>query len=190
MFLIVGQALRLPKPPATEAVVLQINEAGNFVCQRCVQQMHDHRWNLISCHSAIRSRYSFSATALLCTASFAAKRRVTVRFLDSHASFSTSSACWFSSAAYFFLNSTHLAGSCMNHFRRPVLGAISLSHSSIRAPVFFKPRGQSRSTNTRKPSDFAGSSYTRLTFRLTPSYRMKSFRRLCSVDRARDLAFS
>jgi hypothetical protein len=182
--LIAGRVLRLPKSPATEAVALQVNETGDFVCQLCVRQMRDHRGNLGSRQSAIRSRCSFNATALLCAVSFAPNRIVIFCFLDLWASFLASSQCSFNSAAYFFLNCSHLRGSCLNHLRKPVLGAIRFNHSSIPASLFFSPRGQIRSTNTRWPSDFAGSSYTRLIFTLTLSYRIKSLSRVCPVDRA------
>ena len=55
-----------------------------------------------------------------------------------------------------FFNSLHRAGSCSNHSRNRVLGAISFSQSSICASFFFSPRGQMRSTNTRCPSVLAG----------------------------------
>src|SRR6184192_3716472 len=79
-----------------------------------------------------RSMYSFNATALLCSVSFAPKSKVTVRFLAARASCSTCSRWSSSSAEYLFLNSLHLPGSCANHFRNAVLGAISFSHWSIR----------------------------------------------------------
>jgi hypothetical protein len=59
----------------------------------------------------------------------------------------------FSSAAYLRWNSAHFAGSCENHFLSSVLGAVSLSHSSILALSLLMPRGQSRSTRTRRPSE-------------------------------------
>src|SRR5215831_5319106 len=102
------------------------------------------------------SRYSFSAAALLCSPSFALNRRVTLRLLAYRASFSTCSRRLLSSAQYLLLNSFHFPGSWPNHFRNEVLGAISLTQSSISTSLFFSPLGQRRSTSTRRPSDLAG----------------------------------
>jgi hypothetical protein len=44
-------------------------------------------------------------------------------------------------------------GSCPNHFRNAVLGAMSLIHSSMAASAFLTPRGHSRSINMRVPSE-------------------------------------
>src|SRR5512138_3153090 len=92
------------------------------------------------------SRNAFSTTALLCSASFAAKRRVTVPALASSPSLVRSVPWFCSSASYLALNSSHFAGSCPNQRRRESLGAISLSQSSICALSLAIPLGQRRST--------------------------------------------
>src|SRR5699024_6261997 len=56
----------------------------------------------------------------------------------------------------------NFAGSWPNHCRRSFEGPTSLSHSSRAAASLLTPRGQMRSTRTRKPSPSAGSSRTDL----------------------------
>jgi hypothetical protein len=66
-----------------------------------------------------------------------------------------------SSLKYRRRNSSHLAGSCLNHCRSSVLGATSLSQLSMSKEVFCIPLGHSRSTRNRAPSVLLNPSYTR-----------------------------
>ena len=66
-----------------------------------------------------------------------------------------------SSLKYLRLNSGHFPGSWLNHRRSSVEGAASFSQRSIFASCFDRPRGHSRSTRMRQPSDRDGVSYAR-----------------------------
>src|SRR6185437_3771388 len=48
-----------------------------------------------------------------------------------------------------------------NHFRSSLEGERSRSHESMAATCLLRPRGHKRSTNTRVPSEGAGTAYTR-----------------------------
>ena len=65
------------------------------------------------------------------------------------------------SLKYRRLNSVHLSGSWLNQRRNSVEGAASFDHRSILAFCFETPRGQSRSTRMRVPSEDDEVSYTR-----------------------------
>src|SRR5574340_73426 len=107
---------------------------------------------------------SLSTTALLCSLSFAANKRVIVSLFDSAISFSIRLESFFSSLLYLFLNSCHLEGSWKNHFLSSSLGAMSFSHSSIFAPSFLMPLGHSLSTRILLPSSAEIGSYILLIF--------------------------
>src|SRR5204863_294498 len=82
---------------------------------------------------------------------------------------------WLLGLAQRHLNRPCAAGSCPYHRRRSVDGATSGSHSSYASVSLDTPRGQSRSTSTRVPSEGSGSSYTRLTCAIS---------QFCRTDRA------
>src|SRR5690606_31871809 len=73
-------------------------------------------------------RYSASATALLCSASLAANSKVTRSRRTKARNGSSASRLASSSWKYLRLNSLHFAGSCANHLRSSVEGAISRIH--------------------------------------------------------------
>ena len=60
------------------------------------------------------------------------------------------------SVKYLALNCAHLSGSWLNQRRKTVDGATSFGQRSIFASCFETPRGHSRSTRIRKPSDRDG----------------------------------
>lgn len=108
-------------------------------------------------------RYSLKATALFKCDSLEPKRKVTEScFLISSISFCTVVLFSSSSLKYLLLNSSHLAGSWLNHFLNSVEGAISFSQRSILAFALESPRGQILSTSIRKPSFCSGWRYALL----------------------------
>ena len=119
--------------------------------------------------------YSLSATALLKRNSRDAKTNVTGPDPTlSRIGFSEFSRER-SSLKYLRLNSGHFPGSWLNHRRSSVEGAASLGQKSIFASCFDRPRGHSRSTRMRQPSDRVGVSYAR-------------FSEICTMSQGRILA--
>ena len=59
-------------------------------------------------------------------------------------------------------NSFHLGNLCPNHLRSEAVGAKSFRHATMRARFLLIPRGQTRSTKIRIPSQGVASLYTRL----------------------------
>ncbi len=90
--------------------------------------------------------------------SFAEYSNVTGPFLAACSISWMSSLFASSSLAYFFLNSSHFAGSCANQLRRSLLGAISLIQRSSFAFSFDKPLGHSLSINILHPSSLLAGS--------------------------------
>ena len=106
-------------------------------------------------------KYSCKATALFRRSSFDEKRKVTLPFLTCSTNPRTATCSASSSRKYRLLNSTHLSGSWLYHFRSSFDGATVFSQISIFASFFDTPRGQSLSTNILNPSVGCGFSYTR-----------------------------
>jgi len=107
------------------------------------------------------STYSLRATALLNRDSREAKTKVTRPARTRSRMGCSVSSRMRSSLKYRRLNSAHLSGSWLNQRRSSADGAASLGHRSILASSFERPRGQSRSTRMRQPSERDGASYAR-----------------------------
>src|SRR5699024_10892977 len=74
-----------------------------------------------------------------------------------------------SSSRYREANSSNFSGSCPYHLRSSEEGATSLFQASMWASSLRMPRGHTRSTRTRVPSLWPGSSYIRFSTIFIPS---------------------